>query len=122
LDASVLIAIMKNERLDDSALYIVQGAVISTVNLAEVWTKLHELGLTNDPRIDALIALLSRIEPFSASQARMAADLRPVTRHAGLSLGDRACLALTIELGADVYTTEHVWSKLDVGCRIHCLR
>ena len=65
---------------------------------------------------------IRRIEPFTASQARLAADLRPTTSHAGLSLGDRACLALAIELGAEVYTADRQWAKVQVACKIHLIR
>jgi ribonuclease VapC len=53
-----------------------------------------------------LLNLLARVEPFTESQAWMAADLRLATKHAGLSLGDRACLALALEIGAEVYTAD----------------
>jgi ribonuclease VapC len=122
LDSSVLIAIFKNEQFDDDILDVIEGAVMSAANYAETWTKLYDIGLTDDPRIDAIFSLLSRIEPFTVSQARLAADLRPATRHAGLSLGDRACLALALEIGAEIYTADRSWSHVDVGCTIHRIR
>jgi ribonuclease VapC len=122
LDSSVLIAIFRNEQFDADVLDVIEGATLSAANFAEVWTKLHDLGLTSDPRIDAIFSLLSHIEPFTESQAHLAANLRPVTRHAGLSLGDRACLALALEMGADVYTADHAWSRVNVGCAIHLIR
>jgi ribonuclease VapC len=122
LDSSVLIAIFRNEQFDDGLLDVIEGAVVSTANFAEVWTKLYDLGLMDDPRIGGIFSLLSRIEPFTKSQARLAADLRPATRHAGLSLGDRACLALALEMGAEVYTADRSWSRIDVGCAIHLIR
>jgi PIN domain nuclease of toxin-antitoxin system len=122
LDSSVLLAVLNNEPYKDFVLDILEGAVMSAVNCAEVWTKLHEFGLTEDPRVKAVFDLLARIEPFTESQARLTGDLRPLTRHLGLSLGDRACLALAIESGAEIYTAEHIWAKLNLPCKIHLIR
>ncbi len=52
----------------------------------------------------------------------MAGDLVTQTRHLGLSLGDRACLALGIALKVPVYTAEKAWKKVKVGVRIHVIR
>jgi len=122
LDASVLLAILNNEPYEDFVLDVIEGAVMGAVNQAEVWTKLHEFGLTDDPRVAVVFSLLSHIEPFTESQARLTGDLRPVTRHVGLSLGDRACLALAIESGAEVYTAEHKWASLKLPCKINLIR
>ena len=122
LDSSVLIAILKSEHLDDDVLDVIEGAFISAVNLAEVWTKVYDLGLTNAPRTREAFSLLDRIEPFTESQARLAASLRPATRHAGLSLGDRACLALALEIAGEVYTADRQWTNISVGCNIHLIR
>ena len=95
---------------------------MSAVNFTEVWTKIYDLGLTEDPRIGSLFSLLSRSEPFTESQARLAADLRTATRHAGLSLGDRACLALALTIRGEVYTADRQWQNVNVGCDIHLIR
>ena len=122
LDSSVLIALLRDESVDGNLLDVIEGAVMGAVNFAEVWTKLHDFGLSDDPRVSPVLALLSRIEPFTESQAKHAADLRTMTRRDGLSLGDRACLALALEMGADVYTADHAWSRIAVGCSIHLIR
>jgi len=121
LDASVILAIAKNERIDEIAFSLVDGGVMSTVNISEVYAKLADLRI-NSTQVVPLLDSLARIEPLSLNQARLAASLRDSTRHAGLSLGDRCCLALALELGADACTTEHVWSHVDVGCKVHVLR
>jgi ribonuclease VapC len=118
----VLLAILKDERLDEDILDVIEDAVVSAVNLTEFWTKVHESGLTYAPRTNALLGLLNRVEPFTESQARLAADLRSATRAAGLSLGDRACLALALEIGAEVYTTDHAWAHVNTGCSVHVVR
>ena len=122
LDSSVLLAVLKDERFDEGVLDVIEGAVISAVNLTEVWTKVRDLGLAYAPQTDTLLGLLDRVEPFTESQARLAADLRNATRFAGLSLGDRACLALALEIGGEVYTAEHAWPHINTGCKIHLIR
>jgi PIN domain nuclease of toxin-antitoxin system len=122
LDSSVLIAILNSEHLDDDVLDVIEDAIISAVNYAEVWTKVHDLGLPHAPRTREAFSLLDRVEPFTESQAKLAASLRPATRLAGLSLGHRACLALALELGAEVYTADRQWSNIRVGCAIHLIR
>ena len=122
LDTSIIFAILKNEAIDELAYAIVDGGVMSAVNVAEIYTKLSDFKMVTTRQVDILLGTLGRIEPFTTQQARVAGFLRDSTRHAGLSLGDRCCLALALELGANVYTTEHVWSRVEVGCKIHLLR
>ena len=122
LDSSVLIAMMKGEQIDPIVFELIEGAVMSAVNLAEVLSKLSDLGTTKYPKAKELLALLDRIEQFTISQASCSSDLRPSTKPIGLSLGDRACLALALELGAEVYTADHAWARVDVGCIVHLIR
>jgi ribonuclease VapC len=71
------------------------------------------------PRITAIV---SEVVPFTEASATSAAMLRTVTRHLGLSLGDRTCLALAIEFNADVYTADRAWKELQLPCTIHVIR
>ena len=98
------------------------GAAISAVNLCEVLSKLHDDGL-NDTQAEAAVSAMDlRVVPFDEPQARTAARLRSVTRHAGLSLGDRACIALGERLGYPVVTADRVWASLDLGVEIVVIR
>ncbi|SEG60854.1 PIN domain nuclease, a component of toxin-antitoxin system (PIN domain) [Bryocella elongata] len=126
LDASVILALLKEERIDERALDLVQGGYMSAVNVAEVFSKLSDLGPSPSEameKISALLELLEEIVPFTNGQARTAGALRESTRHLGLSLGDRACLALAIALQADVYTVDLNWLSLGIsGINIKALR
>ena len=70
----------------------------------------------------AVARLNLRVVAFDEPQARAAARLRFLTRHIGLSLGDRACLALGDRLGCPVVTADRVWASLDVGVAIVVIR
>jgi ribonuclease VapC len=123
-DSSVLLTLLLGESGSDrvEALLRLRHAVMSTVNIVEVRTRLSDRSLTYSPHVEPVFSLLRRVEPFTEEQAFLASDLRTSTMHRGLSLGDRACLALAITLGAEVYTTDKAWNDLDVGCKIHLLR
>jgi ribonuclease VapC len=119
-DTSVVLALLQGEAITDLRLPHPRWASMSTVNVAEVWTLLED---KKDPTRASgmqMISLLRSIEPFDEAQARRAGELRRLGKN--ISLGDRACLALAMELGADVYTADHVWATFDIGLTIHLIR
>ena len=123
LDASAILAYLFNERgAERLTPEVLADALVSTVNLAEVQTKLVKLGRsTEDAWIDAH-SLGTLAVPYTSEHARIAGDLITQTEKYGLSLGDRSCLALAIALNAPVYTTEQVWRNLKIGIPIHVIR
>jgi ribonuclease VapC len=121
-DASAVLAALKNERFDKVDPERIVGASISAVNLCEVLEKLYADGLTK-AQADAAVAQLDlSVVAFEEVHARTAALLRPLTRQAGLSLGDRACLALGCVLRMPVVTADRVWQNVDVGIEIVLIR
>jgi PIN domain nuclease of toxin-antitoxin system len=98
------------------------SAVISTVNLAEVHTKLVSAGLKEELAWWHIEKVECTSVPFDEEQARIAGGLVKITRPFGLSLGDRACLALAIQRKAVVYTTDRVWKNLQLGIEIEVIR
>lgn len=123
LDASAILAILNNESGAEAVtLDVLSGAVSSTVNLAEVQTLLVNKGGVPDEAWEDALSTVREAIPFSEDQAKIAGGLVTHTRALGLSLGDRACLALGIVLDAPVYTTDRAWKKLKLGIPIHLLR
>lgn len=121
-DASAILAALKNEPFSNVDPRLLVGATVSAVNVCEVLSKLHDDGL-NEEQAQAAVAVMDlRVVPFDGLQARTAARLRSMTRHAGLSLGDRACLALADRLGYPVVTADRVWASLEVGIEIIMIR
>ena len=121
-DSSALLAALKNEPFSNIDPRELVGATISAVNLCEVLAKLLEDGLSEAQADAAVSAMDLRVVSFDERQAHTAARLRSVTRHAGLSLGDRACLALAEKLGCPVVTVDRVWASLDMGVEVVLIR
>jgi PIN domain nuclease of toxin-antitoxin system len=123
LDASAILAVINGEPgAEKLTSDLLARAVASTVNLAEVQTKLVSRGWTSEQAWEDATSPVREVVSFDEGQARIAGDLMIETRHLGLSLGDRACLALGIGLKVPVYTAEKAWKKLKVGVRIHVIR
>jgi PIN domain nuclease of toxin-antitoxin system len=123
LDASAILALVLQEpgadRVNDA---IDDGAVMLSVNVAEVVTKLHDQGMS-EARIRAILSTIrAQVVPFDEELAYRAGLLRSATRAAGLSLGDRACLALAERLGAPALTSDRAWGRLQIGIQIEVLR
>jgi PIN domain nuclease of toxin-antitoxin system len=122
LDASALLAAMLQERGAQHVQDRLADARIGAVNLSEVVAKLQERGVPDDVVEESLAELNLIIVPFDAEQAVMAGKLRRDTRAAGLSLGDRACLALAVMLGAIAITTDSAWRNLTLPVEIELAR
>jgi ribonuclease VapC len=123
LDASAILAVINDEPgAEKLSPDLLARAVGGTVNLAEVQTKLVSRGWTSAQAWEDATSPVREVLAFDEEQARIAGDLVAETRHLGLSLGDRACLALGMALRIPVYTAEKAWKKLKVGVRIHVIR
>jgi ribonuclease VapC len=122
LDASALLALLHREPGADSVLNVIGYASISAVNWSEVLKKAIEQGISVEGMRADLESLGLQILPFTTEQAEEAAKLWPTTKLLGLSLGDRACLALALELNATTLTADQIWSRLGLGISIQLIR
>jgi ribonuclease VapC len=123
LDASALLALLNQEPgAEKLTPELLRHAIASTVNLAEVHSKLVEQGGDPDEAWADALSPISETVSFTEEQARIAGALTARTRTLGLSLGDRACLALGIALRAPVYTADRAWKKLKLDVPIHIIR
>ena len=122
LDASALLCLLQSEPGADRVAEALPHAVIGTVNFSEVVGKLVEAGL-EEKEIDSFVdALQLKVVPFDQEQARLAGLLRVATRRLGLSLGDRACLALARLRDAVALTCEKSWMKVEAACVVELIR
>lgn len=122
LDASALLAVMLGEPGATTVAERFADCCISAVNLSEVVAKLVERGIPLTDVTESLSELDLDVHAFDATQAIRAGILRGETRSRGLSLGDRACLALAAELNAVAVTTDSAWGDIDLGITIELAR
>ncbi len=124
LDASAVLALLFGEMGADTVRFRVRGGLISTVNLAEVLAKLVDKGVPAEEAARAVDMLGMEPVRLSVEQAQLSAALRSTTRSAGLSLGDRACLALARERGLPAVTAERRWPDVaeQAGVAVEVIR
>ena len=124
LDASAILAFLQDEPgAEVVAASLATGSCpVCAVNLSEAAAKLVDAGLTRAEVSEVLGDLDLEIVPFGEALALECAWLREPTRGAGLSLGDRACLALAKQLSRPVLTTDRAWTSLSVGVTAKLIR
>ena len=121
VDSSVILAILKQEPGAEAEGHL-DNALASTVNLAEVATKLIQLGYTDEQTDMVMSELGISSVPFTEDFIAQTARLTRRTKAYGLSFGDRACLALAIHKQLPVLTADRVWVKLDLPVEIQLVR
>jgi ribonuclease VapC len=122
MDASAVLAFLHRETGWERVRDALDGARISTVNWAEVAQKVLEQDRSPADVLAELRTLGIVLEPLTESQANHAARLRALTKHKGLSLGDRACLGLAMDRAAPCMTADKVWDRLALDLEIILVR
>ena len=122
LDASALLAVLLTEPGANKVLRYMQGALLSCVNLAEVTTRAIDLGKPLEDTLRQINRLPLHIVSYDAEQAHITASLRPASKQFGLSLGDRACLALGVARQATIITGDREWKNLKTNIKIIVFR
>jgi ribonuclease VapC len=114
MDSSALLAVSKGEIGADAVMEILQmqDCVISSVNMAEVATRLLDMGLPAQELARGCEQFGIDVIDFNQEQALACAALRPLTKSAGLSLGDRACLALAQLRQGVAVTGDRAWQDV----------
>jgi len=124
LDASAVLALLFEEPGAEVVRVQLRTGIIGAANLAEVLAKLSDHGVPAHEAARAVAILGLEVVPMSEAQAQRSAKMRPATRAAGLSLGDRACLALAAELDASALTVDRGWARVAemVGVAVQVIR
>jgi len=120
LDASALLAVLYREVGFD--VVPLEGSAVSAVNWSEVVQVAARRGADVVGLGDAIAAEGTVVVPFTADHAESAAELWSRTRAAGLSLADRACLALALHYGVPALTADRAWGDVGVGVEIVVVR
>ena len=124
LDASALLAMLRDEPGGDKVAEALNGSRMCVVNLAEVTS--HFVYNDMPPaEVDAMLHPLPiALVDADAGLARVAGHLRAVTSKAGLSLGDRFCLALALREGLPAWTADKQWASVakEIGVNVEVIR
>lgn len=121
LDSSAVLAVLNVEIGGKEVESKFTNSKISSVNAAEVLTKLAERNVNLQKAAEYFLKVGLEVTDFDIEQALKCAELRPLTRHLGLSLGDRSCLALAIQENAIAVTADKDWAGLGF-CKIEVIR
>ena len=122
LDASAILALLNNESGAGMVQELLPVAIVSAVNFAEVVTRLSLLGMPENEIHEALGILGLAIIPFDEDLSYQTGSLVIVTKQHGLSLGDRACLALALQTGYSAVTSDRVWQDLNIEVDVKVIR
>jgi PIN domain nuclease of toxin-antitoxin system len=122
LDASADLAFLFREPGHELAANYIDNGCLSTVNLSEIIGRFVRDGYEAELVVEQIMAVNIEFVPFSNHQAMLAASLLPITRPYGLSLADRACLALALERGIPAVTADAIWQELHLDLEIITIR
>jgi len=122
LDASALLAAIHDESGGESVQQRIEESAVSSVNWSEVLQKLQRADANTQEIATALQALGLEVVAFNEEDARIAAELWPMTKTLGLSLADRACLAAGQRLKVVVVTADKAWKALENEQPIELIR
>ena len=122
LDASAILALLNQEKGFEKVQEVLGSAIVSSVNLAEVVTRLALIGMPVRDIKEVLGLLSLEMVPFDDKQAMLAGLMATETKPLGLSLGDRACLAVGLAYDLPVLTADRNWTSLKTDVRVNTLR
>jgi ribonuclease VapC len=122
LDASALLSFMFRETGHERVASVIGESCISSVNISEVLGRFSRDGHNCRKVLKEIQATPIEVVSFDAAQAMIAAELVAKTAAFGLSLGDRACLALALARKVPAMTADQVWARVDAGVDIRVIR
>jgi len=122
LDASAILALLNDESGAGIVQELLPVAIVSAVNYAEVVTRLSLLGMPENEIREALDMLGLAIIPLDEGLSFRTGVLAIATKQYGLSLGDRACLALALKTGYSAVTSDRLWQELNIGVDVRVIR
>lgn len=123
LDASSLLALIKNEPGSQMVEELLGHIIMSSINVSEVAATLMQSTMTFEESQECILPLISSLIPFDEPQAFQTAALKKQTKSWGLSLGDRACIALGMTKQLPIYTADRIWKELKIeGVDIRLIR
>ena len=121
-DTSAILALIRAEPGWDRAAAALPGAVLCAVNAAELYSKLADWQMPPHEQARYHTVIEDIVVPLDNDLALRAGAFRRSTKAYGLSIADRACLALAQRLGVRAVTADKIWTKVEVGVEIEVIR
>ena len=112
LDASALLALIQEETGAEIIKPLLKFSVMSVINVTETLSVLQRTNISPEEGLTLITDIITTIVPFDLEQAEQVAKLHPLVQPQGLSLADRACIALGIKLQIPIYTADRIWVEL----------
>ena len=112
LDASALLALIQEETGAEIIKPLLKFSVMSAVNVTETLSVLQRTNISSEEGLALIMDIVTTIVPFDLEQAEQVAKLHLLVQPQGLSLADRACIALGIKLQIPIYTAGRIWAEL----------
>ncbi len=112
LDASALLALIQEETGAEIIKPLLKFSVMSAVNVTETLSVLQRTNISPEEGLTLITDIVTTIVPFDLEQAAQVAKLHPLVQPQGLSLADRACIALGIKLQIPIYTADRIWDEI----------
>ncbi len=125
IDASAIIALLEQEKGAEIVEKKLNGAIVSSVNFSEIVAVINRKVTdkkTQEEAIRLFTSTFQHVIDFDKEQAMIVGKLDQFTKQYGLSLGDRACLALAQFRNLPVLTAEKNWQKLKIDVDIQLIR
>lgn len=122
LDASAVLAILQGEHGAEAVIPLLTDARLSAVNYSEIISKLIDRNVNIDDAVSVLDKMGINVIDFDVDLAIRAGVLRTVTKNKGISLADRACLALAERDGLPAVTSDRRWASLDLSVEVRLFR
>jgi len=122
LDTSALLALLLNESGADEVMKVIDDSLVSSVNLAELISKLVANGASPASARQALDIFRLEVSDFTRPMAEAVGSMVERTRSGGLSLGHRACLALAASVALPAYTADRAWATINPPCTVVLIR
>jgi ribonuclease VapC len=122
LDSSAVLAVLNGEPGAKVVMAALDGALVSTVNYAEIVAKLVERGNSYADALSAIQTIALTTVDFDLALAQRTGTLRAETAKRGLSLGDRACLSLAEREGLPAITADRSWVDAVSGVEVRLFR
>jgi PIN domain nuclease of toxin-antitoxin system len=122
LDSSALLALIKKEPGAEIVEKLIGNVIMSSINLSEVAATLLDSDMSVEECQECIEPFIEKIIAFGKEESFSTAALKKLTKHKGLSQGDRACISLGLSTGYPIYTADKVWAQLDLNCIINLIR